>query len=394
MAADNTGAVNGSHTIGIHVQTAAAVMSNIQVEHNNITCAATPANFCLEIGNFITGYPAAQNPTNVRVLNNNCTFSASGTVYGCISLQAVDHAFIEGNMLNGNGGIVGLEFIELVCSSYVAATHNKMFNVGATNAAGVNFDGSHHSSYVDNDIQGIIYSGTSRTTPATCTHFDYNTISNNRIIIPASAVLTRAVVWIQANAAGSDGSKELVTNNIIYGNNQATIDGITVETDAGTIDSTLVSSNTIFNVIHGITRGTTNGTFTNFAMLGNLMGAGVLEESGFDSAPYLTTVFRANPGFPTVLPSTVAITSSFGTNTNSNTDMAGFVTLNGSGVFVLTWPSGHTYGTGPGCTVSTYSGSGDYYTVAANTTTLTITAHNGVTASGGVVQYHCDFHVY
>ena len=80
----------------------------------------------------------------------------------------------------------------------------------------------------------------------------------------------------------------------------------------------------------------------------------------------------------------------FGTNTSSNTDVSGTITLS-AGTYRLSWPSGHTYTSNPVCIGNEYTSASHAISLQADTTGITF---SGSVSSSDTIQYVCMFGAY
>ncbi len=227
----------GVDTIGVHTYLAGASASNISIHDNTIVHGGD--NFAIEVGAFgASSLP----PANVDVDNNTITLLRQCN--GGISYSTLAGGSISGNNIDAGGYTMGIDGIELVSTSNVAAISNAIVNTQANTTYVLAINGGSGNLIQNNTIAGGIYAGTTR---ESWPNVNANIIQGNTVTVAPAAALPRGLIWFQCNTPQCSVSNNQVANNILTGNNSGV--GVNFENDygqaGGLVDSNLVNANQV-----------------------------------------------------------------------------------------------------------------------------------------------------
>lgn len=301
---DTTAAtVAGSHDIVVHTFTSGDYATKIRIHDNSLV---NGNGFCVEVGAF-----GGLTPVAPLVIKNSCKASVTST-FGGYSFNQVTGGLMQGNVFDQNSFVITIQAFEFAKVDHSTMEGNSQVNAPSTNMVGISIDGSSSNIISANQLQGIIYVGSSGST----TSVYGNRITNNVVAFPASATSTHGAIWIQCNFASTNCNNNLISGNWLQG--VASINfGVDLENDqsgsGGTLDGTIVSGNHIANFgVAGIINGTGSGV-TNTAIYNNIY----VGQRRFDGDPS-NSFIASDPFYPLTLSSTVNLTNDFTSSSSTN----------------------------------------------------------------------------
>ncbi len=314
-----------SDAIQGHSNDSGTDINGLRIINNYIEMGS--GDFGIEVGAF-----GGNAPTDVIIEDN--LIKGTAAWFGGISLDDVSRSQITGNVVDSNGSDFSIGGIELVGVSASTISGNVVIGT-AGGASGILMDGNggtDDNTIANNVIDGFANTaskgGISLEASGGATTIKRNVITGNvvRFIAATNAGVSYRGIQIFGNTATSDVTDNDINHNIILGNGDTAIEGLTVVNNSGgTVDRNIFQSNTIIDVANGVFR---DANQTNTTFLDNRFQGVTTEFAGTKVATEIRRNITVGSAADTITSGTTqtqvgatALTASFNdVDTHGNTD--------------------------------------------------------------------------